>query len=83
MHRVKDAQHTKKTFKQFADNAGSDQPVDCCQLTEFMNIEVYVDKHSISRSDCMDVHTHVERISISIWHNGLFPKFKQGQFVQT
>ena len=46
----------------------TDQPVRV--LTESMDI-VYVDEQRMPRSDCMDVHAHLD-LSVYIWHKDLF-----------
>ena len=61
------AQRTKMALLQFADNAGPDQLHICiadqglhCPHTESMDTVVYVEEERMSRSDCTDVHAHLD-----------------------
>ena len=48
---------------QFADNVGPGQPAYlglCCPLTESMDTVIYVYEQRMSRSDCTDVHAHLD-----------------------
>ena len=45
---------------QLAGNAGPDQPVHMCRLTESMDAKVYVDEQRLRRSDCSDEYADLD-----------------------
>ena len=62
-----DAQRTKRTRMQFADNASPDHPVQSHRLigvfvARFQTVDTvaYVDQQIMSRSDCTDAHAYLD-----------------------